>query len=303
MSREVEEARKAIEPVMLATRPVQAEVGMAYSDRSKAFLRTEPHRKLQHRSLITHFYDQLLALGIHRDLVPEGGDLAGYELYCSPYLPFLSRELTDRAVAEVKKGAVWIAGPLTGGRTEEHTIPTDAGLGRYLEEPAGVETLNTYPMDGSGTTGTALGLTAPLSLWSAVFRPVEAEAVGVIDQGPARDAAFLTERQLGRGKLVMLGSLPDGEQGDAMLRRILEHYADAAGVALRADVSTGTIVVPREGDGFRVWAIINMDGQGGSVTLPDGCRDALTGGPAAAGRLELGAFEYRMIRMELPAES
>lgn len=117
------------------------------------------------------------------------------------------------------------------------------------------------------------------------------------------DAAFLTERQLGRGKLVMLGSLPEGEQGDAMLRRILEHYADAAGIALRADVSAGTIFVPREGDGFRVWAIINMDGQGGSVTLPDGCRDALTGGAVAAGCLELGTFEYRLIRMELPAES
>lgn len=205
---EVEDARRTLEPVLLDTRPIQAEVAMTYSDRAKVFIKTEPHRKLQHRSLITHYYEQLLHLGLHRDLVPEGASLDGYRLYATPYLPYLSKELTDKAVALVQQGAVWIVGPLTGGRTEEHTIPTDAGLGRYLEELAGVETLYTYPMDGSGTTGTALGMTAPLSLWSAVFHPVSAKAIGLIDQGPAQGKAFLTERQVGRGKIVMLGSMP-----------------------------------------------------------------------------------------------
>lgn len=300
---EVEEARRTLEPVLLGTRPIQAEVAMTYSDRAKAFLRTEPHRKLQHRSLITHYYEQLLGLGLHRDLVPEGAPLDGYRLYATPYLPYLSKELTDKAVALVQQGAVWIVGPLTGGRTEEHTIPTDAALGRYLEELAGVETLYTYPMDGSGTTGTAFGMTAPLSLWSAVFHPVSAKAIGLIDQGPAQGEAFLTERHVGRGKIVMLGSLPSGEMGDAMLRQILLHYAGEAGVTLRTDVSPGTIVAPREGDGYRVWVVVNMDGQGGSVTLPQGCRDGLTGEAVAAGRLFLPPFGYRVIRMELAAES
>ncbi|MDF2937962.1 MAG: beta-galactosidase, partial [Paenibacillaceae bacterium] len=300
---EAEKARRTIETVMLDTRPLQAEVAMAYSDRAKVFLRTEPHRKLQHRSLITHYYEQLLHLGLHRDLLPEGAGLDGYRLYASPYLPYLSRELTDRAAAAVEKGAIWIVGPLTGGRTAEHTIPTDAALGRYLEELAGVETLYTYPMDGSGTTGTALGCTAPLSLWSAVFRPVAAKAIGFIDQGPAQGAAFLTERQLGLGKIVMLGSLPSGEAGDAMLRRILGYYADEAGVTLRTDVTPGTIVAPREGDGYRIWVVVNMDGNGGTVTLPPGCRDTLTGEPVPAGCLSLSSFEYRVIRMELPVHS
>ncbi|MNY72589.1 Beta-galactosidase YesZ [compost metagenome] len=62
-------------------------------------------------------------------------------------------------------------------------------------------------------------------------------------------------------------------------------------------------MAPREGNGFRVWVVVNMDGQGGSVTLLSSCRDALTGEPVPAGRLALAPFEYRVLRMELPAES
>lgn len=300
---EVEAARQALEPVLLDTRPIQAEIGVTYSDRAKVFFRTEPHRKLQHRSLITHYYEQLLQLGLHRDLVPEGAALNGYRLYATPYLPHLSRELTDRALALVEQGAIWIVGPLTGGRTEEHTIPTDAALGRYLEELAGVETLYTYPMDGTGTTGTAFDLSAPLSLWSAVFRTGTAKAVGVIDQGPAQGEAFLTERQVGRGKIVMLGSLPSGEEGDTMLRKMLLHYAEEAGVTPWIKADPGTIVAPREGDGYRIGVAVNMDGEGGMVTVPRDCRDGLTGEAIPAGPLAVSPFGYRVIRMELPAES
>ncbi|MNC65085.1 Beta-galactosidase YesZ [compost metagenome] len=88
-----------------------------------------------------------------------------------------------------------------------------------------------------------------------------------------------------------------------MLRRILLHYAGEAGVTLRTDVSPGTIVAPREGDGYRLWVVVNMDGQGGTVTVPQDCRDALTGEAVAAGRLSLPPFGYRVIRMELAAES
>ena len=42
-----------------------------------------------------------------------------------PVEPFLRR-----VRAFVENGGVWIAGPLTGTRTLEHTVPTDAGLGR-----------------------------------------------------------------------------------------------------------------------------------------------------------------------------
>ncbi|MFH5181386.1 beta-galactosidase [Paenibacillus sp. TAB 01] len=293
---EVEQARKEIEAIMLSTRPAQAEVAMTYSDRSKAFLKTEPHRQLNHRGLVTAFYERILSLGLHRDVIPEGTELDGYKLLLTPFLHYLSDEFISRAEDFVEAGGVWVVGSLTGGRTEQHTIHADAALGKRLESLAGVETLYTYPMEGTGTRGHAFGVSAPLGLWSALFEPKEASVLGTAEGGLAPGAAFLTERAYGRGKIVMLGSMPTGEEGDALLKRLIEHYASEAGVSLRTDVTRGTVVAPRNGDGFTIWVIVNMDGGGGRVTVPQAGTDALSGEDVPPGVLEIGAYGYRVLR-------
>ncbi|NIK68232.1 beta-galactosidase [Paenibacillus sp. BK720] len=293
---EVEKARKELERVILSTRPAQAEVALAYSDRAKAFLKTEPHRKLNHRGLITDFYTRILNAGIHRDVVPEGNELDGYKLLFTPSLPYVSPDYMDRALELVEYGGFWVIGPLTGGRTEEHTIPIDAALGR-LERLAGVEVVYAYPMDGSGTVGHAKGHSAPLTLWSSVFKPVDAETVGTMEGGLTPELAWITEKTHGKGKIVMLGSLPAGENGQRLMEALIAHYADEAGVTLLSDVTKGTIVAPRRGEGFEIWIIVNMDGGGGSVTIPRAAVDELTQEPLVEGtRLELGRYEYRVIR-------
>ena len=165
---EVEELRKEIEPVILSTKPSQAELAITYSDRAKAFLKTEPHRNLNHRSLVTDFYKRILNMGIHRDVIPEGAELEGYKVLFTPFIQYLSSEYISRARQFVENGGIWIAGPLTGGRTENHTVHTDRALGE-LEKTAGVEVLFTYPMDDSGTIGRAFDISAPLGMWSSVF--------------------------------------------------------------------------------------------------------------------------------------
>ncbi|MNO32578.1 Beta-galactosidase YesZ [compost metagenome] len=292
-------ARQEIEHIMLASQPAQAEVAITYSDRAKVFLTTEPHRGLNYRSLLGDFYKQFLHMGIHRDLVPEGGSLDGYKLLFTPFVHYLSPEFMQRALAFVAAGGIWIAGPLTGGRTEEHTIPTDAGLGE-LERAAGVKTRYIYPMEGTGTVGQAFGRSAGLSLWSAVFEPLAggAASMGRITEGLTPGLSFLTEQPYGQGAIVMLGSLPaPGADGDSLLRAVIGHYAQQAGITMRSDASPGTIVCPRQQDGREIWAIVNMDGKGGSVTLPRSGEDALTGAALAAGPLTLGAYDYRVIAL------
>lgn len=296
---EVEEARKELEELMLGTRPMQADVAMTYSDRAKAFFKTEPHKGLNHRGLVTSFYERFIRLGIHRDLIPEGTDLAGYKLLFTPFLPYVSPELLAKVTAFVRAGGIWVAGPLTGGRTGEHTIPTDAALGTALEQLAGVETLYTYPMDGTGTVGSAFGVEADLSLWSSVFKPVDAEAVGFIETGLSQQEAFITERRLGEGKIVLVGSLPAGVEGDQLMRSLIAHYADEAGVNVRAAVSEGMIVAPRQGDGYELWVVINMDGSGGTITLPREGVDALTNELVGPGELTVGRYEYKAIKFSV----
>jgi len=292
----VSEAKRQLEPVILDTRLKQADVAITYSDRAKAFFKTEPHKGLNHRGLITSFYSRLMKMGIHRDLIPEGADLSGYKILFTPFLPYVSSEFLERVTEFVRQGGIWIAGPLTGGRTEEHTIPTDAGLGAELERLAGVETLYTYPMDKTGTKGRAFGVEAELSFWSSVFKPVEAEAVGILVGGLCPGEAFVTERRLGEGKVVLIGSTPTGDEGNELWVKLIEHYAAEAGVTVRTDATPGTIVAQRTGDGYELWIIVNMDGAGGSVTLPTSGVDVVTNEEVAQGKLAVGRYEYRAIR-------
>ncbi|MFT0802251.1 beta-galactosidase [Bacillus swezeyi] len=291
---EAERARKEIENIMLATVPVQAETAVVYSDRAKVFLKTEPHRRLHYRSLITEFYERFLSLGMHRDVILEGSPLDGYKLLFTPFIHYLSPELIKKASAFTEDGGIWIAGPLTGGRTEHHTIHTDCGLGD-LEKCAGVKTLFTYPMDERNTIGKAFGVKAPLSLWSAVFEAGHAEAVGIIEKGAAPGKAFITEHKRGKGKIVMLGSMPAGEAGDIMLKKLISHYAEEAGVTQGTDVTPGTIVAPRRGPDGIVWVVVNMDGKGGEVMLPEDGTDLISG-ERSANRLKLTPYEYRVIQ-------
>lgn len=98
-------ARLRIEPHMLNTRPLKAEVAITYSDRAKAFLATEPHRQLNYRSLLGDFYRRILDLGIHRDLLPEGGDLSGYKLLFTPLSIICHRNTWRRHSPSLKPAA------------------------------------------------------------------------------------------------------------------------------------------------------------------------------------------------------
>lgn len=291
---QAERARQAIEPHIIATRPAQAQVAITYSDKAKAFLATESHGKLRHRGLVSGAYERVLRTGMHRDLVPEGTSLEGYKLLWTPFVPHLSSDLIERSLAFVENGGIWIVGPLTSIRTEEHTVPTDAGLGG-LEPFAGAETVFTYAMDGTGTLGEAFGMKAPLSLWSTVFEVSEAISMGNLSGGPSPGLSFLTEVKRGKGKLVLLGSMPAGDDGNEMLERMLIRYGNEANVTRRADTTNGTIVAPRVSETEELWAIVNMNGEGGSVTLPHEGTDKISGAIVSAGKLEVGPYEYRVI--------
>lgn len=293
--KEVESARKEIESIIVSTRPKHAEVAITYSDIARAYLQTEPHKDLNYRSLIMAFHERILSTGYHRDLIPENANLAGYKLLFTPFLHYVSQDYIERATTFVEDGGVWIVGPLSGGRTEHHTIHTDAALGN-LEELAGVETLFTYPMDGTDSTGEFMNTVAPLSIWSSVFNPKGAKTVGVIKEGISAGQAFITEQKRGKGKIVMLGSLPKEEAGDILLNKLIEHYAEEANVQLKTNVSTGTIVAPRDKNGEVTWVIVNMDGKGGTVTLPSASHDAISGEFISQGIVEIGPFEHKVIQ-------
>ncbi len=174
---------------------------------------------------------------------------------------------------------------------------TDAALGK-LEALAGVEGSFSYPMSHTGAVGHAFGHTAPLGLWSTVFESRGAAEIGRITGGVTPGAAFITEHRVGDGKLVMLGSMPQGDEGIAMLQAMLNHYAMDSEISLRAESSQGTIVAPRFNEQGKVWIVINMDGKGGWVKLQQKSKDAFSGEIIDAGTLELQPYTYRVLLLQ-----
>ncbi|MBB3111614.1 beta-galactosidase GanA [Paenibacillus phyllosphaerae] len=138
---------------------------------------------------------------------------------------------------------------------------------------------------------------APLAMWGNLFEAVEAKGIGHVRGGLTPGLAFLTERSYGKGAIVMLGAMPAGDEGELLLRHVVDHYAEAAGVTMRTDVSEGTIVAPRRYGNDLLWVIVNMNGRGGTVTLPTTGNDLLTGARLDRGPISVEPFGYRVIQL------
>ena len=299
--KQVEAARRALLPLLESTRPASAAVALTWSDRGRTFLITEPlgensAYKVDYRVMMSAWHERLIDAGLPRELRFENASLDGLKLLVTPLMPYVSDAFRERVKAFVENGGIWICGPLTGTRTLEHAVPTDAGLGA-LDALAGVETVFSFPVTGTGAQGEFQGIKASLSGWCHAFRinNADTKVVGALESEQAPGLAFITERKLGRGAIVMLGAEPQGEKGAALLTGLLAHYAMQAGAG-RILASKGTLVCPRVGtDGRVLWFVINLDGRGGEVELPRSGRDALSGALLGAGPLKLARYEHRVV--------
>lgn len=299
----VEAARKQLEPLLATSRPAPAEAAVTWSDLGRAMMETEPlgarkDHPVSYQDGFAAWHALLLDAGLHRDVRFEGAGLDGLKLLVTPLMPYASPEFLAKVEKFVRAGGVWICGPVTGARTGEHTVPTDAGLGG-VEALAGVRTVFSFPITGTGGEGEAFGVSAPLGGWCSALQVAAADAkvVGALKSELAPGLAFLTERKLGAGAVVVMAAQPEGEAGRRLLAALVRHYAERAGITARYEVTAGTLVCPRvTDDGKALWIVVNMDGRGGAVTLPAGATDAISGEKLPAGATKLERYGWRAVR-------
>ena len=287
---DVAAARKAtleIESFLLSSTLWKPELAITYSDIARAFFLTEPVEGINYLEQITHWYKMVLDTGIFRDIIQEDNSLDDYKILMTPFIPSITTEYLNRAEKFVSDGGTWIIGPLSGGRTSEHTAHIDAGLSSRLEELAGVETSFMFSTTGSEETGTAFGITTKLSLWSSFFETKGAKAIGTVKTGRCPGKAFITENKCGKGKIVLIGSMPSGEKGTALLQKMTLHYANKLNV-IKFDVTPGTIVAPRRSACGDFIVVVNMDGLGGKIELPSSIDD---------NSITIKPYEYRIISL------
>ncbi|OIQ95008.1 beta-galactosidase YesZ [mine drainage metagenome] len=302
--KKVDEARRELQPLLIASRPAPAQAAVTWSDLGRAMLQTEPlggrrGEPVDYEAGFADWHNLLLDAGLHRGVRFEGASLDGLKLLVTPLMPYVSPEFLGRIEQFVRGGGIWICGPVTGTRTAEHTVPLDGGLGA-VGKLAGVDVVYSYPISDTGGTGEAFGLKATLGGWCSVLKPASPDTrqVGTIGGEWASGLGFITERRLGAGAIVVIAAQPEGAAGRALLLRVIDHYAAQAGVTERYRTTDGTIVCPRVmGDGTRLWIAVNMDGRGGEITLPGPAVDALSGSAVPAGVVKLPPYGWRALKL------
>ncbi len=300
----VNETRQQLEPLLVEYAMAPAEIAVTFSDHARAMLETENLDKRdgfpsRYRDVVAMWHSQVQQLGYHRDVRFENASLDGLKLLITPAMPYVSPEFLHRVMEFVQQGGIWIAGPVTGTRGKEHTVPTDAGLG-LLDDFAGVHTRFVVPLTNTGTEAEAFDQRFEISGWCAAMTPKPGTKVmGMIRTGVAAGNAFLTERMLGKGKVVVLGAQPHGEQADGVMQQVIKHYAQEAGVAAPVQASKGIVVSPRiNSQGKPLWVAINMQPETGELSLPAGARDAISGEKLGLS-VSLNQYKWRAIQFSL----
>jgi len=207
-------------------------------------------------------------------VIHPAADLDPYRVVFSPYLPALDDGgLRKRLLAWIKAGGTWIAGPLTDVRTRDGTKYTHAPFGS-IEEWGGVRCQYEIPGDPRGFGFRwADGREATSSIWHSGFELRGAKALAIFTDNELNGLAAITRRRLGKGQVILLGTMPSVED----LQRLLLEIADEAGVKPVAEASPNVLVVPRAGKGGRGMVLVEYERKPGSVTLPRPMTDLLTG--------------------------
>lgn len=268
--------------------PAQPAVAIHYSDHAKGFLATEPGEAINYRSLVSAFHGLLVRAGINRSLLPLEGALKGYRVLFTPFVRHLASADRKHILDWVHDGGTWVCGPLTGDRTEDHTWHEDYALGG-LEQAAGIDSVFQFPATGSGSYGTLLGRKVRLTHMSTFFRVPEgspAAVLGTVTEGPAAGLAFATEKQIGAGRMILLGSFPVEVGSFPEEQAAVVDYACAAlaavvdyacaGVPPLVRTAGGRVVdYPRWRDGRLQHWLVNMSAEPGSFRLAKPARTLL----------------------------
>jgi len=243
------------------------------------------------------FHDAFL----HRDVLAPSHDISDYKVLFIPIMPIVPDELRERLEAWVKGGGTLLIGPMSGYRSEYWAAFTDHATGS-LEDWMGLTVESRIPIGAKLRPAEIpvmldfdAGLALPEAeggLWSEALTTEEGKVLATYQNGMHSGEAAIVETQVGKGKVVYLGTDP----GREALAKMLLNYAEEAGIAPLASGDKGVLMVPREGKAGKAVVVINLMNKTATVELKqlDKAKDLLTGEQLGK-RLELAPYEVRIL--------
>ena len=265
ISRAAEEFARCGE--LLKNTSVRAEIALHYSSTAAVNSINAPLLKnFDYRSTLI---DRVHAAFRHDniDVIETDHPLEGYKVLFSPFLSTADEKgLRERIEAWVKAGGTWIAGPMSDIMTDYASRYT-AAPHSFLEELAGVYTKYELPVGNDVYRAKWAGGegTFALSMCYSAYELRGAKALAVYENGEFAGLPVITEHAVGKGRVILLGSLPEPD----VLR----------GFVLRAPIlpaSDNLVLTERSGAQNAVIAV-ETEGKAGVLVLGGSYRDVLSG--------------------------
>ncbi len=291
--REVADGFRRCADFINGTKPVRSGMAMHFSSAAWWTFMFQPIIEgFNYQERITGFHRVISEAGWRPDVIDPAADLSAYKVVCSPFLPVLDEGgLRGRLLEWIVAGGVWIAGPLTDIRKLDATKFVHAPFGS-LEEWTGAYCryeLPGLPRDfkmkwksGSSSFG---------SLWYDVFDSRDAEPLAVYTEGPGKGLASVVRQKVGKGAIILLGTLPLKEE----LLKIVEDATRGTGVASGPEASPNLLAVRREGAELSGMIAVETAGKPATVRLERAMRNLLNGKMLKAGTAKVAPFEVMVL--------
>ena len=224
--------------------------------------------------LIESFYRSLMEASLRADVIYPAASLDSYRVVCSPFLPTLDEAgLRERIEAWIKAGGTWIVGPLSDNRTINATKFTHAPFGS-LEQWTGAYCKYQIPGDPRDfALRWSDGIESAGSIWYDGLEARGAEALATYTEGPLKGLAAALRRKVGKGQIILLGTMPGREH----LKKLLLSVCSQAGIEPAAQASPNLLVVPRKGKAAEGLIAVEHGNCPASLTLTRPATDLLTG--------------------------
>ena len=268
VSEEVRHAAKDFKAcsAFLTESEIRAKIALHYSSTAmKNFVAAPMVKGFDYReSVMRKFYDAFRHYNV--DVIDTPHTLDGYDVLFSPFLTTVDENgLKERVIDWVQNGGTWIVGPMSDIMTDYTSKYTNAPYS-FLEEFAGVYTRYQLPVANDlfrakGREGEEF----PLSDCYDAYELRGAHSLAEYCSGEFCGFSVIAEREIGKGKVILLGSVVPQE----VLRRL-------AGVLPIAEASSNVVLTERSGGHTGIIAV-ETENESGYIVLNKKYRDLLSG--------------------------
>ncbi len=270
------------------TRPTPSGFAVHFSNFASLMFHDQPlvHGFNYQNAFLERIYRPILRAHYRPDVISPSVDLDDYGLVFSPFIPALDESgLRERIRPWIEAGGTWVVGPLSDIRTQDGAKFTHAPYGS-LEEWAGIYCK--YQLPGHPRDFALQWENGPRSkggLWYDGLELRGAKPLAIYTEGPLEGLAAATIHKMGKGRIIVLATLPPPED----LLRLLNNLACDAGISPAADASANLLAVPRQGPAGHGLIAVEYENQPAWLNLRAEATDFLTG-KRHSGRIEIPPY-------------